>query len=160
MKVVSIIVFLIISLNVYSAPKKGVVIYVSLSPAGSFEGKTSRIKGGKVIKSGDEFSVKNISVVNSTIETGIDLRNEHLQKRLGKENVVVLEAKGKKGEGSGKIKINGVTKDFKFTYTKLEGNYLKGEFKLKLSDFNIKDVKYLSVGVDDEIRIEAIVPFK
>ena len=155
----NLVFILCLSFNLLAATKKGTTIFVDLSPAGSFEAKSSKIKGGKVVKDNGKYTVENIYIPSDSIETGIDLRDEHLRKRLGKEDVTVIKAEGKDGKGKGQIKINGIVKDFDFTFEEIEKKYLKGKFKLKLSDFKITDISYMGIGVEDSIIVEAIVKF-
>lgn len=160
MKYALLLATLLLSFQLHAKPKKGVVISVDLSPAGGFEAKSGRLKGGKFFKKGDTYEVKNVYVPTKSLKTGIDLRDEHLHKRLGKEDVMVVEAKGKGGKGSGKIKINGVTKPFKFSYKKLSSKYIEAKFDLSLKSFNIKDISYMSVGVKDKVTVKVIAKYK
>jgi len=137
------------------------VVDVSLSPAGSFKGKTSDVKGF-VTKKGDEVSAQNIIVSLKNLKTGVELRDKHTQKHLETEKfpeAVLLSAKGKDGKGTGKIKIRGIEKDISGTY-KINGNELEAEFKLNLTDFKITNVKYMGAGVDDEVVLHVAVPVK
>ena len=144
------------SLNAFSAGE--VVISVELFPVGSFEIKSTVIKGGKLRKKGDKFIVKNIYVPNSSLKTGIELRDEHTQKRLGKNDVIVERAVGRDGEGRGDIVINAVKKRFKFTYEDKEGT-IEAKFQLSLEEFNISEINYLGVGVEDEINVRVNLPY-
>jgi len=134
---------------------------ISLSPAGSFKGKTNDVKGFAV-KKGDEVSAQNITVNLKALKTGIELRDKHTQKHLETEKyptAVLLSAKGKGGKGVGKIRIRGVEKDISGTY-KLNGNELQAEFKLNLADFKITNVKYMGAGVEDEVVLQVAIPVK
>lgn len=137
------------------------VVDVTLSPAGSFKGKTGDIKGF-ASKKGDEVSAQNIVVNLKSLKTGIDLRDKHTQKHLETEKfpeAVLLSAKGKDGKGVGKIRIRGVEKDISGTY-KINGSELNAEFKLNLADFKITNVKYMGAGVEDEVVLHVVVPVK
>jgi polyisoprenoid-binding protein YceI len=134
---------------------------VTLSPAGSFKGKTSDVKGF-VTKKGDEVAAQNIVVNLKSLKTGIELRDKHTQKHLETEKfpeAVLLSAKGKGGKGIGKIRIRGIEKDIAGTY-KINGNELEAEFKLNLADFNITNVKYMGAGVENEVVLHVAVPVK
>ncbi len=134
---------------------------VTLSPAGSFKGKTADVKGF-VTKKGDEVSAQNIVVNLKSLKTGIELRDKHTQKHLETEKfpeAVLLSAKGKGGKGAGKIRIRGVEKDITGTY-KVNGNELEAEFKLNLADFKITNVKYMGAGVEDEVVLHVALPVK
>jgi hypothetical protein len=71
--------------------------------------------------------------------------------------VVFKDAKGKNGKGSGTLVVNGVSKTYPFTYVEQDGGVL-AQFNAKLSDFKIKDVKHLGVGVNDPFKVEALIP--
>lgn len=137
------------------------VVDVTLSPAGSFKGKTSDVKG-VAIKNGDSVSAKNIVVNLKSLKTGIELRDKHTLKHLETEKfpeAVLVTAVGKGGKGVGKIRIRGVEKDIKGTY-KISGNELQAEFKLNLADFKITNINYMGAGVEDEVVLHVAVPVK
>lgn len=138
-----------------------VVVDVTLNPMGDFKAKTAAVKG-EAIKKGDEFTASNITVNLKTLKTGIEGRDKHTQKYLETEKfpeAVLLSASGKGGKGKGRIKIRGVEKDIVGTY-KVEGKQLKAKFDLKLADFGIKDINYMSVGVEDTVVLNVSVPVK
>lgn len=140
---------------------QSVSVDVVLNPMGDFKAKTADVKGTATVK-GDEVSASNIIVNLKTLKTGVELRDKHTQKHLQTDKfpeAVLVSATGKGGKGTGKIKIKGVEKDIAGTY-KIEGKTLKAEFKLTLSDFGIKDINYMGVGVEDEIKLAVSVPVK
>lgn len=137
--------------------KRGVTVFVELSPAGSFEVTGNRFRGGKLAKSGGGFAVTSLSVKSKDLKTGLDLRDEHMRKRLGEE-VIIHQAKGLGGSGKGMIEINKVKKEFNFSYKPATDKLLEVTFQLKLTDFNITDVNYMGVGVKDNVKIKALVP--
>ena len=136
---------------------KSVLIDVQLSPSGSFQIKTNKIKG-KIKKSGDILSAKKITVRSKHLKSGIDLRDDHIRKRIGKK-VVITDAKGKNAKGTAKITFNGVTKKIPFTY-KEKGKEVAISFKLNLKKFKVKDLTYMGVGAKDIIKVRASVPLK
>ncbi len=132
---------------------------VVLNPMGDFKAKTSDVKGTATVN-GTEVSASNIIVNLKSLKTGVDLRDKHTQKHLQTEQypeAVLISATGKDGHGTGKIKIKGVEKDISGTY-KVEGKMLHAKFKLNLPDFDIKDINYMGVGVEDEVTIDVSVP--
>ena len=140
--------------------KKGLKIYVSLSPAGSFEIKGKRFKGGKIQKKGNQFSVSEIYIPTNKLKTGIDLRDEHMRERLKNEIVMVKSATGSNGSGTGLIIVRDIEKEFSFTYEVLNEKFLKAKFELNLDDFKIPSLSYMGVGVESMIRLEIILPYK
>lgn len=132
---------------------------VVLNPMGDFKGKTSDVKGFAIVK-GDEVSASNIVVNLKNLKTGVELRDKHTQKNLQTDKhpeAILISAQGKGGKGTGKIKIKGIEKDIAGTY-KVDGKNLIAKFKLNLPDFEIKDINYMGVGVEDEVTIEVRVP--
>ena len=43
---------------------------------------------------------------------------------------------------------------------KIQDNQVVATFPLKLSDFKINDVKYMGVGVDDEVNLTVTIPLR
>ena len=138
--------------------KKGVKIFVPLT-VGSFEITSNRIKGGQIKKNGDFLEVSDIYVPTKKLTSGIDLRDEHIHDRIKNENVVVKNAKGKDGAGKGNIIIRDVEKEFNFTYKVLDDSYLKAIFELNLTEFNIPNLSYAGIGVEDVIKLEVTLPY-
>ena len=137
---------------------KKATVFVSLSPAGSFEISTSRFKGGKIKKSGNTYSVSEIYVPTEKLTSGIDLRDEHIRDRIKNETVMVKSATGKNGQGKGIIVIRDIAKEFSFSFEALSGNFIKAKFSLNLSDFKIPNLSYMGVGVENEIKLEVVLP--
>lgn len=152
----SIIIFASLALQAQQA-----TVDVVLTPAGSFKGKTADVKGFAT-KNGDEFTAKNITVGLKSLKTGVELRDKHTLKHLQVDkhpNAILVSATGKGGKGTGIIKIKGIEKPIAGTY-KIAGNTLQAKFPLKISEFGITGIKYMGVGVDDEVVIEVSVPVK
>lgn len=138
-----------------------VIVDVTLNPAGSFKAKTSDIKGTATVK-GDEITASNVVVPLKGIKTGVELRDTHTLKHLEADKypeAVLVSATGKGGKGTGKIKIKGIEKDISGTY-KINGNNVDAEFKLNLPDFKITGIKYMGVGVEDEVTLHVSMPIK
>lgn len=145
----------------FTAIAQSVSVDVVLNPMGDFKAKTSDVKGEATIK-GDEVSAKNIIVNLTNLKSGVELRDKHTQKYLDTKtfpDAVLVSATGKGGKGQGKIKIKGIEKDVDGTYN-VEGKVLKADFKVTLSDFGIKDINYMGVGVEDQVTIHVAVPVK
>lgn len=160
MKNLLLSLLLVLSFSVYAA-KKGVDVTVNLSPAGSFHVESTKIKG-KLIKKGKGYTAKEIYVKVKTLKTGIDLRDDHMKKRLNPKKhpkIVVSGVVAKGGKGKGNIKIKGIKKPFKFTYD-VSGKIMKAKFKLDLSKFKVKDLKYMGVGAKKIVEVKANIPIK
>lgn len=156
-----LILLLSVTLCLSTWAEPSVVFDVALSPAGSFKGKTAAVKGNATQK-GDTFTAANIVVDLKTIKTGIEVRDQHTLKHLEVEKfpeAVLVSATGKGGKGEGVIKIRGIEQKISGTY-KINGANLDAEFPLKLSDFKINGIRYMGVGVKDEIKLHVSVPVK
>lgn len=153
-------VALLFSLHCW-AQAPGASVAVTLTPAGDFVGKTSELRGNVVVV-GNEYTAQNIVVNLKNLKTGVALRDKHTQKHLQTDKfseAILIQAKGKDGKGTGQIKIKGITKDVSGTYV-VSGSMLIAEFPLKLSDFDIKGIKYMGIGVEDEVKIKVTAPIK
>lgn len=161
MKLLASLAGLLLFSQLVWAGAPGAVVDITLNPMGDFKAKTSDVKGFATMK-GDEVSAENIVVNLKSLKTGVELRDKHTQKYLETPKfpeAVLVSATGKGGKGKGKIKIRGVEKDIEGTY-KVEGKLLKADFKLTLSDFDIKEINYMGVGVEDEVTLHVAVPMK
>lgn len=143
-----------------AAPKKGVSVSVELSPAGSFE-ITGKVKGS-VKKTGAGYEAKKLSFAVKKLKTGMDLRDKHTKEKLEYQkhsDVVVSDAKGSGGKGSGTITVRGVSKKFSFSF-KESGKNIIASFKLNLKEFGFTGINYMGVGVKDSVEVSAVVPVK
>lgn len=152
------ILILVISFPVFA--KKGVVAHVKLSPAGSFEAKAKRVKG-LVMKKGDQYTADQLSIQAKRFETGVELRDEHMQEKyLKKKDVIVKNAKGSGGKGTAELELGGVTKPITFSFKEISDKMLEVNFKFSLKNHGIDGIKYMGVGVDDSVSVKAFVKFK
>ncbi len=136
-------------------------VKVSLSPAGSFVGKTKDVKG-VVETDGSSYTAKNIVVNLTNLETGISLRDKHTKDHLEVQKfpeAKLISATGSGGKGTGTIEIRGIQKTIEGTY-KIEGSTLIAEFGVNFPDFNIKGIRYAGLGVKDKGTITVKVPVK
>jgi hypothetical protein len=135
-------------------------VAVTLSPAGDFKAESSKARGF-VEKKGTSFSATGLSVEVGTMKTGLELRDKHFHERLGgpKAKIVITNASGTQGKGQGQININNITKPFSFDYKEIDGQ-VQAKFNLIPSDFGVKDVKYLGIGVEDKVNITASMPVR
>lgn len=141
--------------------KAKVSIFVSLSPAGSFTAVSEKPKGN-LFRSGDSFTADKISVTIESLKTGIDLRDEHFWKHLNstthdKATLTNLKAAG--GKATADLEVNGVKKPVSMTY-KVAGDEVIANFTVKASQFSLKKAEYLGVGVEDDVKVEATIPFR
>ncbi|MFT6633871.1 MAG: hypothetical protein ACJAS4_003844 [Bacteriovoracaceae bacterium] len=163
MKAVLIISLLLQSTLVF-AINKSISIDVSLSPAGSFQIKSKRIKGRGLLE-GTKFSASNIKIPIKSLKTGIELRDGHLQKKLGIESnpkavLLLVEAIGKNGAGSATFEVLGKKQTVPFTYKQESEKLGSAIFKLSLKKFGITGISYMGAGVEDIVSVKVICPFK
>jgi hypothetical protein len=136
-------------------------ILVNLSPAGSFEIASNKVKGS-ASRNGGGFVTKGISVKAKFLKTGLDLRDEHLHKKLEikkYKKISILQGKASGGKGVAIIEIKGVKKKIAFNY-KESGSNLLATFNLSLKDFKFSGINYAGVGVKDKINVVATIPIK
>jgi len=163
MKILILLSLLVQSTAVF-AINKSILIDVPLSPAGSFQISSKRIKG-KVKLSGSNMSASNITIAIKSLKTGIKLRDNHLQKKLGiekdpKANLLLVSAEGTDGKGQGVFKVLGQLQKVSFTYQKISAKLVQAKFKLSLKRFKIEGVSYMGVGVEDIVSVKINLPFK
>ncbi|MBY0386079.1 YceI family protein [bacterium] len=158
MKKIFFVIVLLLSGSVFA---QSLEIDVKLSPAGSFKAETKKIKGFAKV-SGDGVSAENVLVDLRSLSTGIGLRDKHLKERLDVEKHPVaklIKAEGKSGKGTATIELKGQKKDVAGTY-QVKGKNLQAEFKMKMSDLGINDVRYMGVGAKDEVTVTIVLPVK
>lgn len=152
-------VFLVPSLS-FANGKAGADVV--LTPAGDFRAKTDDVRGFAVQK-GDTVTADNVIVNMKSLSTGLSLRDKHAkEKYLEVEKyptMVMTKAIGKGGHGKAHIKWRGVEHDVEGTY-KIKGDTLIANFPMKLSDYNISGIRYMGVGVEDEVKVEVELPLK
>lgn len=137
-------------------------VKMTLSPAGSFEAKTQKLRG-EVTKTGDTYKSDSLWVKTADLKTGIDLRDDHFHKHLNAEKspkITLSEVVAQNGSGSGMLNVNGVANKISFTYKSVSEKLLVAVFKVKASAFKLKEAKYLEIGVDDDVEVVASMDIK
>jgi glutaredoxin-related protein len=134
---------------------------VSLSPAGSFQATSAKMKG-KLTKKNGEYSSDKIYVSIESFKTGIDLRDEHFWKHLNpqKKNpkITLTSFKTNKGQATAILEVNAVKKPINIKISE-SGKDLKAKFVVKNSWFKLPKVNYLGVGVSDDVEVEATMSY-
>jgi polyisoprenoid-binding protein YceI len=159
MKSILALLLLVASTLCFAEPK--ITLFIGLTPAGSFQGVSKKPKGN-LFKTGSSFTADKISVSIESFKTGIDLRDEHLWKHMSADKhpkATLSDLKATGGKATANLEVNGVTKPIKMTYVE-KGSEIEAKFSVKASAFNMPQAKYLGVGVNDDIPVEAILPFK
>jgi hypothetical protein len=163
-KILFIAIF-VVSFASQAATKKSFIVDVSLFPAGSFQIKSSKIKGKVSLNTDGTLEAKNIRIPIKSLKTGIDLRDEHLKKKLGYEsdskvNLLLLQATGKSSKGNATFEVLGEKQTVPFTYKKIDKKYGQAEFQLDLKKFKISGISYMGVGVEDMVKVKVVLPYK
>jgi hypothetical protein len=138
-----------------------VEVDVKLSPAGSFKAQTSDVSGF-AYKTKDGIAAENVLIDLRNISTGIALRDKHTKEHLLVEKfpkAKLVKAVGKDGKGTARISIKGVEKEYAGTY-KVEGDKVIATFPVHLPDLKIEGVRYMGVGVKDEVNVKIELPLK
>lgn len=155
-------VAVLLTFCVANANGKGAVVDVTLRPAGEFKAKTDDLEGEAVLE-GDTVTAKNIVVGLKDLKTGITLRDKHAKEKYLQVDkypeAILVYATGKGGKGEGRLKIRGIENDIQGTY-EIDGDFLKADFPIKLSDFGITGIRYMGLGVDDTVQVHVKVPLK
>jgi hypothetical protein len=156
-KNILIVIIFSLSFQVLASVK----IQVDLSPAGSFEITSPRVRGN-IQRDGSGLKADQLRVAVRSLVTANDLRDSHLHEKLEAQKhpqIIVTEAKGSGGHGSAQIEIAGIKKPLPFTYTESAGNAVVS-FQLDLKDFNITGINYMGVGVRDIIKGQVSIPIR
>lgn len=152
------LLFALLLLN-STARAHDLLVKMSLSPAGSFEAKSAKLKG-EVKKNGESFTAENLWIKVEELKTGIDLRDEHFHKHLNYEKypkITLTQISAANGKGSGTLNVNDVKKPVNFIYKILSPNKIEASFNLKPSDFKLKEAKYMEIGVEDDVQVIATI---
>jgi hypothetical protein len=132
---------------------------VTLSPAGSFKGECDKVTG-TAYKTADGVAAENVSVDLRTLTTGVSLRDKHTKEHLMVEKypeAKLIKAIGKNGKGEALVEIKGVKKKVTGTYT-VAGDMLKATFPIHLPDLDIKGIRYMGIGVKEDVTINVNLP--
>lgn len=159
MKFTLALLLLLISSVAFAKAK--VSVFVSLSPAGSFTAVSEKPKGN-LFRQGDTFTADKISVTIESFKTGIDLRDEHFWKHLNStkhDKAILTNLKASGGKATADLEVNGVKKPVAMSY-KVTGDEIVANFGVKASQFNLKKAEYLGVGVEDDVKVEVVLPFR
>lgn len=155
------------------AQSRGIAsVSFDLFPAGDFTAKSTKLIGkiSKKIKGSQMvLTAKNIKVPIKSLDSGIALRDEHLQKRLNpkKSKYITLvsgtakmKKNAKSGTGTGTFMINGVKKKLPFKVAKVTGDSVTVDLMMKMTDFKLSKASYAGIGVKDQIAVSATIPLK
>ncbi len=159
-----LILSLFFAINVFANSVEFTAYFTPLP--GNFVTKTDKVKG-VVKKVGESYVAENIIIDSGSLSSDAKLRDKHMkdEDRLDVKKfpeIILVKAEGKKGKGSGRIKIKGVEVEIPKkpevsedpTYEIKDGKLI-AKFCLLLDKFPFKNLKHLGVGVKNEIKVRA-----
>jgi polyisoprenoid-binding protein YceI len=152
-KAILIFAFFSLSLSVWA--RGTVKVLVPLTPAGSFEATSTKLKGDLKV-TGGAITAEKITLSTQSLKTGIDLRDEHLWKHLNyltHPKIILSNLKAINGNATATLEVNGVSQPIVIKYES-KGNTIHTRFSLKTSSFKLPKAEYLGVGVNEDITIE------
>ena len=144
-----------------------------MTVGGSFDARTSALIGTLTASAGRPSTFEgSLAVDLRTVDTGIDLRNDHLKEKYlevdkgaGYDQAVLsdvvlqgLNADAPAGKGSftGSLMLHGVKKTVTGTVEIRQdgtGRRVRASFPVNLPDYNIDKPRYLGVGVKDTVQV-------
>jgi polyisoprenoid-binding protein YceI len=154
--------------------ESAVRVICPMTVGGSFDVKTAALSGSVTASpSGSSAFDGSLAVDLRTLETGIDLRNEHLRTTYlevarGPDyqtaTVSAIDLKGLnrdapdgKGSFTGSLTLHGTTKAVSGAVDVRRagaGLQVKASFPVNLSDFGIREPRYLGVGVKNTVQVQ------
>src|SRR4051794_5805355 len=159
----------------WNAGRADVRVICPMTTGGSFDASTSALGGTLTPGAGASSALEGSPVVDlRTLDTGIGLRNEHLRetyleidKGPGFDQAMVTDINLKdlnpaapqgKGSFTGSLTLHGVTKPIAGgvdVRSSGGGLQVRASFPLNLSDYGIREPRYLGIGVRNTVQIEA-----
>jgi polyisoprenoid-binding protein YceI len=144
-----------------------------MTVGGSFDARTSALVGTLMASAGRPSAFEgSLAVDLRTVDTGIDLRNEHLREKYlevdkgtGYDQAVLsdvtlqgLNADAQAGKGSftGSLTLHGVKRTVTGPVEIRQagtGWRVRASFPVNLPDYNIDKPRYLGVGVKDTVQV-------
>jgi len=133
-----------------------------VSPFGDFTANIAGIKGSATMN-GTQFTAKNVTADLNTFSSGNGLRDTHAKDKYLEvkkfPTVELLEASGSNGKGVAKIKMKDKIQSVEGTYKIIGSNqFIQAAFNVELSKFGIDNVNHKGMGVEDKVKIEAMLP--
>jgi polyisoprenoid-binding protein YceI len=144
-----------------------------MTVGGTFDARTSALTGALTASAGSPSALEgNLAVDLRTVDTGIDLRNEHLREKYlevdkgaGYEQAVLsdvalqglnIDAPAGKGSFTASLTLHGVKKPVTGPVEIRQagtGWRVRASFPVHLPDYNIDKPRYLGVGVKDTVQV-------
>jgi polyisoprenoid-binding protein YceI len=160
--------------NTWHVGPGDVRVICPMTIGGSFEATTTALSGSMTAsEAGARAFDGSVAVDLRTLDTGINLRNEHLREKylevgkgpgfdtatLSEIDLNGVDAGTSEGKGSftGLLTLHGARKTVKGSVdvrAQGTGLHVKASFPVDLSDYAIAKPRYLGVGVKDIVQVE------
>jgi polyisoprenoid-binding protein YceI len=165
----------VVASGTWRAEQANVRVTCPMTVGGSFEAKTTALSGSVTARASQSPVFDgHLAVDLRTLDTGITLRNEHLRetylevdKGQGYDQATVSEIElnglnadapaGGKGSFTGSLTLHGVTQmvtgpvDVRHAGAGLR---VQASFPVNLSDFGIREPRYLGIGVKNTVQVQ------
>jgi hypothetical protein len=158
--------------SAWNVVRGDVRVVCPMTIGGSFEARTAAIRGTLTLAPSAVVFGGDLSVALGTLDTGIDLRNEHLRRKYlevdrgpGFDQAVLSEIslggadpRGVQGKTrfTGTLLLHGTKRPVAGEATvRRDGNAVRVEasFPVTVSDFGIEKPQYLGVGVSNQVTV-------
>lgn len=156
-----ILISFLFLLSTVAMAENQVILNVGLTPAGSFQATSKKVKGN-LVKTGDSFTADTISVSIESFKTGIDLRDEHFWKHLNSSKhskATLTNLKAQAGKATADLEVNGIKKSVSMTY-KIQNNEVVAHMNVNAQDYSLPKAEYLGVGVSNDVKVEVTLGYK
>jgi len=127
----------------------------------SFETNVTDFKAAKAEVEGGKLMAAQVELDPATFETGLSMRDDHMNEKVFKEKPVVVNLKECESSSAttcrakGEIEIAGVKKEITFDLTHdPEFKNITGETKLSLKELDIAAPSYMGVVIEDQINVK------
>jgi polyisoprenoid-binding protein YceI len=164
----------VVNPSIWRVGQGDVRVICPLTIGGSFEAKTAALRGSVIASANGSRTLDgSLAVDLRTLDSGINLRNEHLREKylevnkgtgfdtatLSAIDLTGLSPVAPEGKGSftGLLTVHGVAKTVSGAVDVRRaagGLRVKASFELDLSDYGIAKPRYLGVGVTNTVQVE------
>jgi polyisoprenoid-binding protein YceI len=164
----------VVASGTWRAEQADVRVICPMTVGGSFEAKTTALSGSATARASRSPAFDgSLAVDLRTLDTGISLRNEHLResylevdKGPGYDQATISEidlkglnpdAPAGKGSFTGSLTLHGVKKTVTGPVDVRQagaGLRVQASFPVNLSDFGIRQPRYLGIGVKNTVQVQ------
>jgi polyisoprenoid-binding protein YceI len=134
---------------------------IEVNPAGHFVATFNEIDA-VVYLEGDSYKAEKFLIPWSKLDSGLKILDQHARDYFHADkypDIEIANASGQAGIGEAQIKLNGLEKNVKGTYSIIGTNFV-AEFPLILSQFNVNNINFRGTGVEDEVKVKVTVPIE